>query len=92
MAEGLTSMTEQTSPPTRGVTLAPGVVLTRLPFGGAVLMNENTLALAECGETDAELLRRLLAGEQPARDDVAALRAVGDLISSQWLAVTDEVK
>lgn len=92
MAEGLTAMTGPTSPPARGVTLAPGVVLTWLPFGGAVLMNENTLALAECGEKDAGVLRGLLAGELPARDDTDALRVARDLTTSQWLAVTDGVK
>ncbi len=42
-------------------TAAPGVTITRLPFGGAVLVNGRTLALLECAEPDAELLAALVA-------------------------------
>jgi hypothetical protein len=42
-------------------TAAPGVSITRLPFGGAVLVAGRTLALLECGEPDAARLLALLA-------------------------------
>ncbi|TDB89422.1 hypothetical protein E1264_08390 [Actinomadura sp. KC216] len=40
---------------------APGVTFTRLPHGGAVLVDGTTLALAECGEPEAVLIEHLLA-------------------------------
>ena len=41
-------------------TAAPGVTITPLPFGGAVLVNGRTLALLECAEPDAALLAALV--------------------------------
>ncbi|MBC6459921.1 actinodefensin-associated protein B [Actinomadura sp. HBU206391] len=41
--------------------IAPGATLTRLPHGGAVLVNATTLALTECGEPEAVLIDHLLA-------------------------------
>jgi hypothetical protein len=41
--------------------LAADIGFTRLPFGGGVLLNRRTLAIAECDEREAENLARLLA-------------------------------
>lgn len=92
MAEGLTTMTTSAASPSSRVVLGPGVRLTRLPFGGAVLMNEKTLALVECTERDAAVIERLLSGEHPGPDDADVRRVARDLLRSQWLVVTDEVK
>jgi len=68
-------------------TAAPGVAITPLPFGGAVLVNGRTLALLECAEHDAALLATLVAApagghalpdDVAARLDAAATRLVGD--------------
>lgn len=53
---------------------APGVTFTRLPYGGAVLVNGTTLALTECGEPEAVLVEHLLDHGLPARGDVASAR------------------
>jgi hypothetical protein len=79
-------------PAAKGLSLAPDVRLTWLPYGGAVLLHGRTLALAECDERDAALLGRLLAGGRPDPDDPEALRVVRDLIDSRWLQVTDVAK
>ncbi|MDJ0460325.1 actinodefensin-associated protein B [Streptomyces sp. H27-C3] len=92
-------MTTATSP-SRRIVLGAGVRLTRLPFGGAVLMNEKTLALVECAERDAALIGCLLSGECPGlapdpgpdSDDADLRRVARDLLRSQWLVVTDEAK
>lgn len=69
------------------LTAAPGVTITPLPFGGAVLVDGRTLALLECAEPDAALLAALLAapadgrergGEPAARPQAAARRLVRD--------------
>jgi len=68
-------------------TAAPGVTITPLPFGGAVLVNGRTLALLECAEPDAALLAALVAApangpelpdEIAAPLDAAATRLVRD--------------
>ena len=69
---------------------APDVTITRLPFGGAVLVNGRTLALLECAEPEAELLAALMtAPERPhgrADELAAALRlAATRLIQEGWL-------
>lgn len=92
MAEGLTAMTVSARHPSGRFVLGPGVRLTWLPFGGAVLLNEKTLALAECVEEDAAVMGRLLAGERPDPGDPDVRRVVRDLLTSQWLVVTDEAK
>lgn len=94
MAEGLTTVTTSTRSPSSRVVLGPGVRLTPLPFGGAVLMNEKTLALVECTERDTAVIGRLLSGEHPGPgpDDADVRRVARDLLRSQWLVVTDEVK
>jgi hypothetical protein len=46
---------------------APDVAITRLPFGGAVLVNGSTLALLECAAPDAEVIAALLATPAPAQ-------------------------
>ncbi|MFI6515433.1 actinodefensin-associated protein B [Spirillospora sp. NPDC050679] len=45
--------------------VAPGVSFTRLPHGGAVLVNGTTLALTECGEPEAAVIQHLLAHGLP---------------------------
>ncbi|MFE2492741.1 actinodefensin-associated protein B [Streptomyces scopuliridis] len=77
-------------PPSLSVALAPGVRLTGLPFGGAVLINERTLALAECAEHDAVLLQRLLAKGKFDASDTDVLRLARHLLETRWLVVTDD--
>lgn len=66
---------------------APGVTLTGLPFGGAVLVHGTTLALAEFDESDAALIDHLmrhgLAGAP--RDPRELVRA---LATGGWLPRT----
>jgi hypothetical protein len=72
-------------------TAAPGVTITPLPFGGAVLVNGRTLALLECAEPDAALLAALVAGpaDGPPQlpDDIAAPldAAATRLVRDGWL-------
>ena len=71
-------------------TAAPGVAITPLPFGGAVLVNGRTLALLECAEPDAALLAALVAapadGPQLPDDIAAALDAAATrLVRDGWL-------
>ncbi|MFJ9209991.1 hypothetical protein CU044_2287 [Streptomyces sp. L-9-10] len=77
-------------PPSLSIALAPGVRLTWLPFGGAVLIDERTLALAECAEHDAGLLQRLLAKGRFDAGDTDTPRLARRLLESQWLVVTDD--
>jgi len=69
---------DREQPDLRGVLrCADDVTITRLPFGGAVLINGRTLALLECAEPDAAVLAALLTA--PARgselnDQMAAAR------------------
>jgi hypothetical protein len=69
---------------------APGITITRLPFGGAVLINGRTLALLECAEPDAELLAALVAapanGQERADEIAAPLEAAAtQLVREGWL-------
>ena len=70
---------------------APGVTITRLPFGGAVLVNGRTLALLECAEPDAALLDVLVAAprERPGRGietiEAALARMASRLVDDGWL-------
>ncbi|MEV4973876.1 actinodefensin-associated protein B [Streptomyces scopuliridis] len=89
-AEGLMTVA-RTPPPALSVALAPGVRLTGLPFGGAVLINERTLALAECAEQDAGLLQRLLAKGGFDASDTEVLPLARRLLETRWLVVTEEV-
>ncbi|GAA2986424.1 actinodefensin-associated protein B [Actinokineospora diospyrosa] len=68
--------------------LAPGVTLTRLPFGGTVLVAAVTLAVAECGERDAMRLDLLLSQGHTAHPDLRAF--AGELIQSGWLIVAGD--
>jgi hypothetical protein len=67
--------------------LAPAVTLTRLPFGGLVLVHGVTLALSECTEREADALDRLLrldaAGWREATD--AQRRTARELHAAGWL-------
>lgn len=80
-------MTAAPPPPTgRPLRLAPHVTHTRLPFGGAVLVDGVTLTVAECGERDGELLDRLLAhGLADGAEDPAAREMAARLIADGWL-------
>ncbi len=69
---------------------ADDVTITRLPFGGVVLINGRTLALLECAEPDAAVLAALLTA--PARgngcnDEMAAVleRTASRLVAGGWL-------
>lgn len=76
--------TQPRSADTGRMRLAPEVTLTHLPFGGAIMVNGTTLALAEFDESDAVLVDRLLrhgvAGAE--RDPSAVVRALG---AGDWL-------
>jgi hypothetical protein len=72
--------------------LAPDIGFTRLPFGGGVLLNSRTLAIAECDERDAENLAGLLAARDAAHADTDAVmgRMAAQLLEAGWLiAVPD---
>jgi hypothetical protein len=69
---------------------APGVTITRLPFGGAVLVDGRTLALLECAEPDAVLLDALVARpcDRPGRGgemDAVLARMASRLVDDGWL-------
>ena len=69
---------------------ARDVTITRLPFGGAVLVNGRTLALLECAEPDAALLDVLVGPprERPGRSgelDAVLARMASRLIDDGWL-------
>jgi hypothetical protein len=71
-------------------TAAPGVTITPLPFGGAVLVNGRTLALLECAERDAALLAALVAAPANrhgrAGETAAPLQAAAtQLVRDGWL-------
>jgi hypothetical protein len=69
---------------------ARDVTMTRLPFGGAVLVNGRTLALLECAPPEAELIAALLAATGAANGSGApppeALeRTAVRLVEGGWL-------
>ncbi|MGW0550045.1 actinodefensin-associated protein B [Streptomyces altiplanensis] len=69
--------------------LAPDVTLTRLPYGGSVLLNVVTLALAECGEPQAFAVDRLLATGLSAADHGSPpAYLAAELVGSGWLTVS----
>ncbi|MER8072342.1 actinodefensin-associated protein B [Streptomyces sp. NPDC094034] len=70
------------------VRLAPHITFTRLPYGGAVLVNGVTLAIAECGERHCLLIEQLLTcGIPESEDGLVARELAADLIKSGWFAV-----
>jgi hypothetical protein len=72
-------------PPADLVT-APDVTLTRLPFGGAVLVNRRTLELLECAEPEATVLAALLAGTGVSHEMAPAVaRMAKQLLDDGWL-------
>lgn len=87
MATGWIMTTSDTSPTSSGpLRLAADVTLTRLPFGGAVLVHGVTLALAEFAEGDTEVVMLLLAGGNPAPAGNAGSRRIAkDLAAAGWL-------
>lgn len=80
------------------VHLAPHVTLTRLPYGGAVMVDGVTLALVECGEPQAEFIDRLLTHGIPDPDpgpDASAspdVRLTQDLLEGGWLVLPRRAK
>ncbi|MBW5481280.1 actinodefensin-associated protein B [Streptomyces bambusae] len=73
-------------PPGTPLRLGPAVTLTPLPFGGAVLAHGRTLAVAEYGERDAEVLARLLGvGVPPPEAGAPVARFTAQLIAAGWL-------
>jgi hypothetical protein len=84
-------MMDRAQPDSRGaLRCAAGVTITRLPFGGAVLINGRTLALLECAEPDAAVLAALLTApaQRPAlNDQMAAVleRTASRLVDDGWL-------
>ncbi|MGH3769759.1 MAG: actinodefensin-associated protein B [Pseudonocardiaceae bacterium] len=79
--------TTNTSPTMRGsLRLAPDVTLTRLPLGGAVLVDGISLTLAEFNESDTAVLALLLAGGEPApKGDARVRRMAEELAVAGWL-------
>lgn len=74
---------------------APHVTITRLPFGGAVLVNGRTLALLECAEPDAALLGALVAAPRErsasnGRRDAVLERMANRLVEDGWLVPATE--
>ncbi|MCG5219184.1 actinodefensin-associated protein B [Streptosporangium sp. KLBMP 9127] len=65
------------------VKLAPQVTLTRLPYGGAVLVNGVNLAIAECDEPQTAAINELLAGGVP-EGQLAQV-----LIADGWVVLSD---
>ena len=72
--------------PVNALDLGPGVTFARLPFGGGVLVNGATLALAECDQRHRELINAALAGDRAATSTRLAARLVAD----GWLAIRIE--
>ncbi|MGW7051612.1 actinodefensin-associated protein B [Streptomyces sp. NPDC054887] len=66
--------------------LAPHVTLTRLPYGGCVLLDTVTLTVAECGEPQAVVLDRLLSsGLSATEGDSPAALLAHRLLTAGWL-------
>jgi hypothetical protein len=67
--------------------LGPDIICSRLPYGGAVLVNVVTLGLTEFSELDMAVIDRLLAlGVPPPEAGLAVFRMVGDLVEGGWFA------
>ncbi|WP_328708891.1 actinodefensin-associated protein B [Microbispora hainanensis] len=61
--------------------VAPHIILTPLPLGGAIMMDKLTLGTAELGEAEMTLLRSILEGaERPQGELVEQMRHIGWLI------------
>ncbi|AGM08980.1 actinodefensin-associated protein B [Amycolatopsis keratiniphila] len=71
-----------------GYELAEGVVFTRLPFGGGVLVEGATLALAECTESQAAVVQDLL--DSPVKKPEQGF--AHDLLESGWLVERKDVR
>lgn len=66
--------------------LGRAVTLTPLPFGGAVLADGRTLAVAECGERDAAVIDRLLGvGTPPPEAGAGVARFTAQMLEAGWL-------
>jgi hypothetical protein len=93
-AGSVASPREDTSLPPEGAPAAPadGVRLTRLPFGGAVLVDARSLRLVECAEHEADALDRLLATGRPDESDVHIQRLARQLLRAGLLVAVTEPK
>lgn len=74
---------------------AHDVTITRLPFGGAVLIDGRTLALLECAEPDAALLDALVTvprapSGRTAQLDAVLERMAARLVDDGWLVPAAE--
>jgi hypothetical protein len=94
--EGLTMppSAENTVLPPQSTRLAPadGVRVTRLPFGGAVLVDARSLRLVECAEHEADALDRLLATGRTDGTDVHLQRLARHLFRAGLLVAVTEPK
>ncbi|KOX04380.1 hypothetical protein ADK65_04315 [Streptomyces sp. NRRL B-1140] len=66
--------------------------MTRLPFGGAALVDVRSLRLVECAEYEADALDRLLATGRPDPTDVHVQRLARQLFRSGLLVAVTEPK
>jgi hypothetical protein len=66
--------------------LSPDVTFARLPFGGGVLVNATTLAIAECDQRHRELVDAALAGDRTA----ISTRLAARLVKDGWLVIRTE--
>ncbi|MEV8375923.1 actinodefensin-associated protein B [Kribbella sp. NPDC056861] len=71
--------------PAPAFALEPGVSFARLPFGGGLLVNATTLAVAECDQQHRQYVDELLTGVGPEAGDELR-RFAGDLVRQGWLA------
>ncbi|WP_031509575.1 actinodefensin-associated protein B [Streptomyces megasporus] len=73
-------------PPGTPLRLGPSITLTPLPFGGAVLADGRSLAVAECGERDAAVVDRLLGvGVPPPEAGAGVALFTARMIAAGWL-------
>ena len=74
--------------PAPAFALASGVSFARLPFGGGVLVNGTSLAVAECDERHRQYVDELLTGVGPDAG-IELRRFAGDLVRQGWLALDE---
>jgi len=67
---------------------APGVSFARLPFGGGVLVNATTLAVAECDQQHRQYVDELLTGVGPDAGNELR-RFAGELVLQGWLTIDE---
>ena len=85
-SSGAPEFSEGVPPVGTRLRLGPAVTLTPLPFGGAVLADGRTLAVAECGERDAAVIGRLLGvGTPPPEAGAGVARFIAQMLEAGWL-------